>query len=154
MHHRRDRHRHDALRDRAAFGVVGRAAMAAIRVKGHYLEAQYRRLKPRRGHKRALGAVKHTMICAIWHMLSTGETYRDLGGDYFTNRDPERQTRRLVAQLERLGHHVTLTEEAAAAWTTFPVRQKEHPGVSSAECSLSRIAALVIGAASSAPGRR
>jgi hypothetical protein len=55
------------------------------------------------------------MICAIWHMLSTGETYRDLGGDYFTNRDPERQTRRLVAQLQRLGHHVTLTEEAATA---------------------------------------
>ena len=91
------------------------AAMAAIRVKGHYLEAQYRRLKPRRGHKRALGAVKHTIICAIWHMLSTGQTYRDLGGDYFTNRDPERQTRRLVTQLERLGHHVTLTAEAAAA---------------------------------------
>jgi transposase len=55
------------------------------------------------------------MICAIWHMLSTGETYRDLGGDYFTARDPERQTRRLVAQLERLGDHVTLTDEAAAA---------------------------------------
>ena len=91
------------------------AAMAAIRVKGHHLEAQYRRLKPRRGHKRALGAIKHTMLGAIWHMLSTGETYREIGGDYFTNRDPQRQTRRLVAQLERLGHHVTLTEEAAAA---------------------------------------
>jgi transposase len=91
------------------------AAMAAIRVKGHYLEAQYRRLKPRRGHKRALGALKHTMICAIWHMLATGETYRDLGADYYTNRDPERQTKRLVAQLERLGHHVTLTDEAAVA---------------------------------------
>jgi transposase len=48
-------------------------------------------------------------------MLFTGETYRELGGDYFTNRDPERQTRRLVKQLERLGHHVTLTEAAAAA---------------------------------------
>jgi len=91
------------------------AAMAAIRVKGHYLEAQYRRLKPRRGHKRALGAIKHTMLGAIWHMLSTGETYRDLGGDFVTNRDPERQTRRLIAQLERLGHNVTLTEGAAAA---------------------------------------
>jgi transposase len=91
------------------------AAMAAIRVKGHYLEAQYRRLKPRRGHKRALGAVKHSIPGAIWHMLATGETYRDLGGDYFTTRDPERQTRRLVKQLERLGHHVTLAEGAAAA---------------------------------------
>jgi transposase len=91
------------------------AAMAAIRVKGHYFEAQYRRLKPRRGHKKALGAIKHSMITAIWHMLTTGETYRDLGGDYFTNRDPERQTRRLIAQLQRLGHTVTLTEGAAAA---------------------------------------
>jgi len=90
------------------------AAMAAIRVKGHYLAAQYQRLKPRRGHKKALGAVKHSMICAIWHMLSTGETYRDLGGDYFTNRDPERQTKRLVTQLERLGHHVTLEKAVAA----------------------------------------
>jgi transposase len=89
-------------------------ALAAIRVKDGYLAAQYRRLKPRRGHKKALGAVKHTMICAIWHMLSTGETYRDLGGDYFNSRDPERQTRRLVKQLERLGHHVTLQEAAAA----------------------------------------
>jgi transposase len=53
------------------------------------------------------------MITAIWHMLATGETYHDLGGDYFTNRDPERQT--LVKQLERLGHHVTLQEGAAAA---------------------------------------
>jgi transposase len=88
-------------------------AMAAIRVKGHYLEAQYRRLKPRRGHKRALGAIKHTMLGAIWHMLSTGETYRELGGDFFTNRDPERQTKRLVKQLERLGYHVTLQEAAA-----------------------------------------
>jgi transposase len=91
------------------------AAMATIRVKGHYPQAQYRRLKPRRGHKRALGALKHTIIGAIWHMLSTGETYRDLGGDYLTNRDPERQTKRLVAQLERLGHHVTLQQGAAAA---------------------------------------
>jgi hypothetical protein len=48
-------------------------------------------------------------------MLSTGQTYRDLGGDFVTNRDPERQTRRLVKQLERLGHHVTLLEGAAAA---------------------------------------
>jgi transposase len=90
------------------------AAMAAIRVTGSYFAAQYRRLKPRRGHKMALGAVKHSMICAIWHILATGETYRDLGGDYFTTRDPERQTRRLVAQLGRLGHPVTLQEAAPA----------------------------------------
>ena len=63
-------------------------AIAAIRVKGTYLQAQYTRPRSRRGHKKALGAVKHTIIRAVWHMLTTGETYRDLGGDYFTRRDP------------------------------------------------------------------
>jgi transposase len=90
------------------------AAIAAIRVKDSYLAAQYRRLKPRRGHNKALGAVKHSMICAIWHTLATGETYRDLGADYHTTRNPEPQTRCLIAQLERLGHHVTLQNAATA----------------------------------------
>jgi transposase len=93
----------DALKD---------AAMAAIRTNDSYLQAQYQRLRPRVGHGRALGAVKHTIICACWHMLTTGELYRDLGGDYFRRRDPQRQTRRLVAQLEALGHTVTLQEAA------------------------------------------
>jgi transposase len=84
------------------------AALAATRSKGTYLAAQYQRLRPRIGHGRALGAVKHSMLIAYWHMFTTGETYRDLGGDYFQRRDPERHTRRLVNQLERLGHTVTL----------------------------------------------
>lgn len=84
-------------------------ALAAVRVKGTYLQAQYQRLRPRRGHKKALGAVKHTVIRVVWHMLSTGEIYRDLGGDYFTHRDPERRTKRLIQQLEQLGHTVTIT---------------------------------------------
>ena len=89
------------------------AALAATRTNDVYLAAQYQRLRPRRGHGRALGAVKHSILCACWHMLQTGELYREAGGDYFSRRDPERATRRLVAQLERLGHRVTL--EAAAA---------------------------------------
>ncbi len=89
------------------------AAMAATRTNDVYLAAQYQRLRPRRGHGRALGAVKHSIITGCWHMLTTGELYRETGGDYFTRRDPERATRRLVSQLERLGHRVTL--EAAAA---------------------------------------
>jgi len=89
------------------------AAMAAMRTNDSYLQALYRRKKPQLGHGRALGAVKHSMICACWHMLSTGELYRDLGGDYYSRRNPQRQTKRLVAQLERLGHTVTLQEAAA-----------------------------------------
>jgi transposase len=88
------------------------AALAAIRSKGSYLQAQYQRLKPRIGHGRALGAVKHSMLIAYWHMFSTGETYRDLGGDYFARRDPERHTKRLIAKLQALGHDVTLTPTA------------------------------------------
>jgi len=88
-------------------------ALAAVGAKHVYLAAQYARLKPRRGHKKALGAVKHSIIVACWHMLTTGELYNDAGGDYFTRLDPDKQTRRLVAQLERLGHVVALQKAAA-----------------------------------------
>jgi transposase len=88
------------------------AALAATRTKDTYLAAQYARLRPRRGHKKALGAVKHSIICACWHMLTTGELYNDLGGDYYQRRDPEKATKRLIAQLERLGHTVVLQEAA------------------------------------------
>ena len=89
------------------------AANAAVHSNNAYLAAQYQRLRPRRGHGRAIGAVKHSILTSCWHMLQTGELYRDPGGDYFSRRDPERATRRLIAQLERLGHTVTL--EAATA---------------------------------------
>jgi len=88
------------------------AALAAIRTRDSYLAAQYKRLKPRLGHGRALGAVKHSMLVAYWHMFTNGETYRDLGGDYFQRRDPERATKRLVNKLEALGHQVTLQPAA------------------------------------------
>jgi transposase len=91
------------------------AGMAATRTNGSYLQAQYRRLRPRIGHGKALGAVKHSIIVACWHMLTTGELYNDLGGDYYQRRDPEKHTRRLVKQLEALGHTVTLEPLPAAA---------------------------------------
>ena len=95
------------------------AATAASRTKNTYLQAQYQRLRARRGHARAVTAVAHSMLVAVWHILSTGEIYHDLGGDYFSQRDPERTTRRLVAQLEKLGHVVTLeTSTATSAVTT------------------------------------
>ena len=89
------------------------AALAATRTKNTYLQAQYQRLRPRIGHGRALGAVKHSMLIAYWHMFTTGETYRELGGDYFQRRHPERATKRLVAKLHQLGHAVTLQPAAA-----------------------------------------
>jgi transposase len=86
------------------------AAKAASRTRDTYLAAQYQRLRARRGANKATTAVAHSMLIAAWHMLQAGETYNDPGGDYFARRNPKRTTQRLVAQLQRLGHVVTLHE--------------------------------------------
>jgi transposase len=85
------------------------AANAAARTRNSYLAAQYHRLRGRRGHAKAITAVSHSILTTAWHMLNTGELYRDLGADYFTRQNPDRLTKRLIRQLEALGHHVTLT---------------------------------------------
>jgi transposase len=90
------------------------AAKAASRTRDTYLAAQYQRLRIRRGANKATTAIAHSMLVAAWHMLQTGEIYTDPGSDYYTRRDPEKTTRRLIAQLERLGHTVTLQPAAPA----------------------------------------
>jgi transposase len=63
--------------------------------------------------KKAIIAVAHAILLIIWHVLATGKPCDELGEDYFTRgADSERETRRLVARLEALGHTVTL--QAAA----------------------------------------
>ena len=89
------------------------AAWAASHTKKTYLGAQYRRLAVRRGRKRALIAVAHTILGIAYHVLKQGTTYADLGPDYFERRDSQRLTRRLVDRLERLGHKVTLEPKVA-----------------------------------------
>jgi transposase len=89
------------------------AAQAAGRSKNTYLSAQYVRLRATRGSQRAAVAVGHSILVICWHLLTTGEPYTDLGDDYFDRRrnSPARQ-RRLVAQLEAMGHKVTLEPAA------------------------------------------
>jgi transposase len=101
--------------------ALGEAALAAIRSKGSYLAARYQRLKPRIGHGRALGAVKHSMLTAYWHMFTTSETYRDLGGNYFTRRNPERHTNRLIAKLEAPGTPRHAPTSRRLIPTAFPI---------------------------------
>ena len=96
------------------------SANAAARSKNTYLRAQYEQVKRRKGHDKAIVAVAHSILIAAYHILKADVPYQDLGGDYFTRQaDPQRITKRLVAQLERLGHTVTLqtstTTEAVAA---------------------------------------
>jgi transposase len=91
------------------------SAQAATRSKDTYLRAQYERIKRRHGHNKAIVAVAHSILVAAYHVLRDDVDYKELGGDYFHRRaDPERLTKRLVAQLERLGHTVTLQEGAAS----------------------------------------
>lgn len=93
-------------------GALGIAAMSAARAKGTYLGARYKRLIPRLGKKKALVALQHNMLVAVWHMLTHDVPYHDLGGDYFDRLDPDRAKRRAVAQLHRLGYQVELTPAA------------------------------------------
>ncbi len=88
--------------------TLAESANAAARTNNSYLAAQYQRLRGRRGHSKAITAVGHSILTAAWHMLQTGELYRDLGGDYFIRQNPDRLTKRLVRQLQALGHQVTL----------------------------------------------
>jgi transposase len=89
------------------------AAWAAIRVKGSYLQAQFLRLKARRGAKKAILAVAASMLNAAWHMLKDRVEYKDLGADHFARRDRSKAIQRLVRRLNDLGCKVQLTTEAA-----------------------------------------
>jgi transposase len=84
------------------------SARAASRSKGTYLGERYRRLARRRGDKKAIIAIAHDILTATWHMLTTGEIYRELGPAIVSERDADNARRRAIRQLERLGHKVTL----------------------------------------------
>jgi hypothetical protein len=83
-------------------------AWAAVRKKDSYLQAQFLRLKARRGPKKAIIAVAASILTAIYHMLKDGTTYQDLGSNHFQNRSKSRQTLRLVRRLTDLGYEVAL----------------------------------------------
>ena len=90
-------------------GALTEAAWAAARCKDGYLQAQYRRLAARRGRKRAVVAVAHSLVTSIYFMLQHDIPFTDLGGDYFDRRDRERRERRALATLRSLGYDVAIT---------------------------------------------
>jgi hypothetical protein len=95
--------------------MLTQAAWAASHTKDTYLSAQYRRLAARRGKKRALVALGHTLLVIIYHLLKRRTTYQELGGDFLERLEPDRLTRQLVRRLEKLGHDVTLRPKEACA---------------------------------------
>ena len=90
--------------------ALNQAAHAAARTKDTYLSAQYRRLAARRGKKKAIVALEHTILVMAYHLIQRNEPYRELGGNYFDNRRPEATARRLVKRLEQLGFSVALQQ--------------------------------------------
>ena len=84
------------------------AATAASHTKNTYLGSQFARLASRRGRKRAAVAVAHSILVSAYYMLTRDEPYHDLGPQWFHHSDTQARTRRLVAQLQVLGHTVVL----------------------------------------------
>jgi transposase len=89
-------------------GALGVAALSAARSKDTYFSAKYRRIASRRGPMKALVALEHAMLIAIWNMLQTGALYTDPGGDFFSRRNPDQTKNRALDQLRRMGYAVSL----------------------------------------------
>jgi transposase len=95
-------------------GALGTAAMSAARAKDTYLAAKYRRIASRRGPVKAIVAVEHAMLIAIWNMLTTDETYSEPGGDFYARLNPDKTKQRAIDQLRKMGYKVNLEPLAAA----------------------------------------
>jgi transposase len=93
--------------------ILVQCALAARNKKGSYYQAQYQRLRGRRGPQKAVCAVAASVLTAIYHMLKNGTVYQDLGADHFNRRSKTTQTMRLVKRLEHLGYAVEIQPLAA-----------------------------------------
>ncbi len=95
--------------------MLVQCAWAAARTKATYLNAQFVRLRARRGPKKAVCAVAASILTAAYHMLKDGTFYQDLGATHFDRRRPEAHARRLVKRLADLGFSVQLEPVAAVS---------------------------------------
>jgi transposase len=92
-------------------GALGIAAMSVVRhpSTSGYLGAKFRRVASRRGPMKAIVAVEHATLIAIWNMITTDTTYHDPGADYFIRRNPAKARQRAIDQLAKMGYAVTLS---------------------------------------------
>jgi len=95
--------------------VLTEIAHAAVRKKDSYFKAQYHRLAGRRGKKRAIGAIKHSLLITVYFMLRDKKPYKDLGSDYFNKLNPQQRIGYHVRRLQELGQKVELSPMADAA---------------------------------------
>jgi transposase len=100
--------------NKALRAALNQAAHSAAHTRNTYLSAQYQRLAARRGQKKAIVAVMHSILVISYHLIQRNEPYRELGGDYFDKRKPEATAKRLVKRLEQLGFQVSLQNLSAS----------------------------------------
>ena len=91
------------------------AAHGAAHTKNRYLSSQYHRIAARRGKKKALLAVGHSILVIAYHLLTRKQAYCDLGANYFDERDRQAVTKRCVNRLQKLGYQITLEKLQMAA---------------------------------------
>ena len=92
--------------------MLVQCAWAAARKKNSYFEAQFLRLKARRGPKKAVVAVAASILTTAYHMLADGTCYQDLGADHFTRRNPARAAAKLANRIRNLGFDVEIRPAA------------------------------------------
>jgi transposase len=92
------------------------ASWAASHTKNTYLAARFHRLAARKGKKRAIVAVAHTILGSVYHMLKNQQPYREWGADFLDRRHADRVKRSLLKRLDRLGVVVMIqsTESTSA----------------------------------------
>ena len=90
--------------------------MSAARSKGTYFSAKYRCIATRRGPVKAIVALEHAMLVAIWNMLTTGALYSDPGDDSYTRLNSHKAKNRALEQLKKMGYSVSLAPLTAAGW--------------------------------------
>jgi len=95
--------------------VITEAAWAATRTKNTFYSARYHRLAARRGKKRALIAVGHSILKSVYHVLSGVEGYKELGAEYVNQKVEKKRKQYLKRELEKLGYEVQLTQQEQQA---------------------------------------
>jgi transposase len=111
------KHRSGATRNGDAWlrALLVEVAWAASNKKGSYFRTQYRRLAARRGKKRALIAVGHSILTIVYHVMKYKISYKDLGEDFFDKLNTDRLRKHYTKRLESLGYRVELSKGETAA---------------------------------------
>jgi transposase len=106
--------------DRPVRKTLTQCAHAAARTKGTYLQALYHRVAARRGKKRALMAVAHSLVVSGWHMLSKNQPYREPQAAQLSGEQKTRLAKRMLKRLNKLGYEVTLNRQPPVVAVPIP----------------------------------